>query len=97
MDLGSGMENIGYGTREKHPDTQHWDIDNHSLMYSKDNAQEVVTLRHPKIAFITHPNGNNKPFNETKDSSVRFCRIFNDQLCRWFRFAQLAKGKKFRP
>jgi hypothetical protein len=25
--------------------------------------------------------GNNKAFNETKDSSVRFCRIFNDQPC----------------
>jgi hypothetical protein len=33
----------------------------------------------------------------------RFCAFFRggffafNYLCRWFRFAQLAKGKKFRP
>ncbi len=39
-----------------------------------------------------------------KDSLVRIRRILADfehlsglSLCRWFRFAQLAKGKKFRP
>ncbi len=26
-----------------------------------------------------------------------FSKIYESELCRWFRFAQLAKGKKFRP
>jgi hypothetical protein len=29
--------------------------------------------------------------------TVLFEGTFTSGLCRWFRFAQLAKGKKFRP
>ncbi len=82
---GSGIRDVKNRIRDpdKHPGYAtlgHWQpfID---VFQSKDNVQEVVSLRHPKITFITHPNSNNKPFNETKDSSVRFCRIFNDQPC----------------
>jgi hypothetical protein len=66
LDLGSGMENIGSEIKIR----IRKESDKHSMMYSRDNAQEVVSLRHPKITFIAHPSGNNKPFNETKDGSV---------------------------
>jgi hypothetical protein len=28
---------------------------------------------------------------------AEFVKVLNTELCRWFRFAQLAKGKKSRP
>jgi hypothetical protein len=36
------------------------------------------------------------PFNSAEERN-NYVRNFYASLCRWFRFAQLAKGKKFRP
>jgi hypothetical protein len=50
------MDKIGLGIWDKHPGSAILgESDKHSLIYSRNNAQEVVSLRHPKITFIAHP------------------------------------------
>ncbi len=54
LNPGSGIRDGKYRIRDKLPGSATLgESDKHSMMYSRDNAQEVVSLRHSKITFIT--------------------------------------------
>jgi hypothetical protein len=60
------------------------------------NNKQITLLSQRKFALTISGNYNNKQL--TLLSQRKFALTSRKTpLCRWFRFAQLAKGKKFRP